>query len=71
MQTKMDEITFKESKNKTQNISYTDIDANATEKLINCQYKTKTERKQRNIHGHISIETKANQSNHKLTQKVR
>ena len=39
MQTKMDLITFKESKNKAQNISYTDINANATKKFINCRYK--------------------------------
>ena len=44
MQTKMDLITFKESKNKTQNISYTDINTNATNELINCQYKTKPEK---------------------------
>ena len=43
-------------------ISYTDIDANATKKLINCQYKSKTERKQRNIHGHIGIEAEHKQS---------
>ena len=64
MQTKMDLITLQESKNKAHNISYTDHNTSATKKLINCQYKTKTERKQRSIHGHISIGTEHNQSDH-------
>ena len=64
MPTKTDLVTVQESKSKAHNFSYTDINASATKKLINCQYKTKTERKQRNIHGHIDIETEHNQNDH-------